>query len=888
MATYRKFVAITANGTWTVPTDWSNTSNRIACIGAGGNGAAVADGSGSGGGGGGAYSAVPNVSLTPGATVYVTIGAGGGGATGADTWVNWVSNTAPAATTNGVLADGGLNGSGLTGGAGGTVANSVGDASLEFAGGSGGNGNNTGDTGGGGGGAAGPGGAGKDGGTGGTGAGDGGGGGGGAGGGSSTAGSGTTTATGGAGGNGPLGTGSGAGATGTGTGTAGGAGTGAGGGGGGGTAGVGGAGGSGSDLGTISSVSYGAGGGGGGNGDNNAATGTPGAGNGGLYGGGGGGRETGGTGGSGAAGVVWIWYDVIIDSLYWIGGSGNWDTTTTSKWSTTSGGTANTAVPDEFCDVIFNAASDAGSAFTVSILAGANCKNLTVSGLDQTMNLFQGANTLNVNGSLVFSGTNQTYSLTTGVTRFTSPSSVNIDTANIAFGNVVFVGSGTFTLSNTLNTAFGTITHLNGNINANNRNVSAGAFFSNTTNTRSITMGSGTWEVRSNSDCWDVVGTNLTVTPNTSTIYLSNTSSDTRTFAGGTEPYYNLRIGGPTGSSVTIVTGNNTFNEISSDKTVAHTIQFESGSLTKTNSFIISGSSGNLAKINSAPGTSQVTLLQSKFATNASGSTVTATFDNATTAGSVIVAFPVGDDASSATLSSVSDNRSGSYTQQFGDIISSSRFVLAAFTNIAGTRGTAHSVTATFTAAVTFTGLMLAEFSGVNTSSILAGSGSAEAPSDYAVPYQVIGPSVTPTANGIHIAAFFQDGASNSAFVGSSGWTEQFELPLGQFAGAGLYTRTATNGAAQQLTVDVTNNVVDVGGIIHLVIREGVGASGHTLEKTGGGTISVNYLDIANSSATPSSTWYAYNSVDSGSNTGWIISTGGAATAGNFFMLLFA
>jgi hypothetical protein len=61
-----------------------------------------------------------------------------------------------------------------------------------------------------------------------------------------------------------------------------------------------------------------------------------------------------------------------------------------------------------------------------------------------------------------------------------------------------------------------------------------------------------------------------------------------------------------------------------------------------------------------------------------------------------------------------------------------------------------------------------------------------------------------------------------------------------------------------------------------------------TIVKSGGGVISVDYLDIQRSSASPALTWYAgANSVDSGNNTGWIFSIPPApATAtGNFLML---
>jgi hypothetical protein len=83
-------VFLTSGTTWTVPSDWSNSNNTIEAIGAGGGGgggfsdSSGSGGEGAGGGGAGAYAKAINVTLSPGSTVTIAIGAGGaGGATGA-------------------------------------------------------------------------------------------------------------------------------------------------------------------------------------------------------------------------------------------------------------------------------------------------------------------------------------------------------------------------------------------------------------------------------------------------------------------------------------------------------------------------------------------------------------------------------------------------------------------------------------------------------------------------------------------------------------------------------------------------------------------------------------------------------------------------------------
>src|SRR5262249_43912750 len=70
------FLTTTGAGTWTVPADWNSANNTIEVIGGGGGQGAIS-GSYSSGGGGGAYSQISNLTLTSGASVNFTVGAGG-------------------------------------------------------------------------------------------------------------------------------------------------------------------------------------------------------------------------------------------------------------------------------------------------------------------------------------------------------------------------------------------------------------------------------------------------------------------------------------------------------------------------------------------------------------------------------------------------------------------------------------------------------------------------------------------------------------------------------------------------------------------------------------------------------------------------------------------
>ena len=336
-----------SDSAWKVPYDWSSGNNTIEMIGGGGGGqtgATTTANAGGGGGGGGAYSKSTNVSLPPGGTITIAVGAAGAGdgvygtagTDGGDSYVcNSTSNCSSISGSAVVVgAKGGAQGtnpgSGTANGGGGSGGSSTsGVGSTKYSGGNGGNRNVGG--GGGGGGAGGPNGNGGNGGQGGTSSPYPGGGGGGAGGGSNGS-NGTTD--GGAGGNGFGGTGGGAGGTGGGNGTAGTAGTGGGGGGGDGNASVGAGSGGFGAVETQWGSGYGPSGGGGGGGQTTCAACAHGAGSGGLgYGAGGGGGGGGvittgtNTGFAGAQGIVVMQYANLTKGTTCLGIREGHDTT---------------------------------------------------------------------------------------------------------------------------------------------------------------------------------------------------------------------------------------------------------------------------------------------------------------------------------------------------------------------------------------------------------------------------------------------------------------------------------------------------------------------------------------------------------------------------------
>jgi hypothetical protein len=113
-------------------------------------------------------------------------------------------------------------------------------------------------------------------------------------------------------------------------------------------------------------------------------------------------------------------------------------------------------------------------------------------------------------------------------------------------------------------------------------------------------MGSGLWTLSGTGTVWTTsVTTNLTLNKSTADILLSNTTTATRRFIGGTGVLYNkLTIGGVTGTS-TLTLDNGTFTELASTKTVAHTIRINTNFLA-VDTWSVTGTSGNLVTVESA------------------------------------------------------------------------------------------------------------------------------------------------------------------------------------------------------------------------------------------------------------------------------------------------
>ena len=173
----------------------------------------------------------------------------------------------------------------------------------------------------------------------------------------------------------------------------------------------------------------------------------------------------------------------------------------------------------------------------------------------------------------------------------------------------IYVQGGTVTLQDALNTT-GLLSLDSGTFDANNQSVTVSGFASNNTSTRTLTMGSGLWTLSGTSVLWNLsTVTNLTFNKGAANILLSNATASSRNFNGGSLTYNKLTIGGATGSSVLTISGSNTFSEIASTKTVAHTITLTNGTTQTVTTWSAKGaSSGARITVNSSSPTAVATL----------------------------------------------------------------------------------------------------------------------------------------------------------------------------------------------------------------------------------------------------------------------------------------
>jgi hypothetical protein len=258
---------------------------------------------------------------------------------------------------------------------------------------------------------------------------------------------------------------------------------------------------------------------------------------------------------------------------YWVGGSGNWDATSTANWSTSSGGASGASAPTSADDVIFDAASNTGTdAFTVTVTGDtttpALCNDFSTGGaggaLDGAMTLaFGSAGIMSCFGSITLPATNLsvTGSGTSEIRLSATTSGKTITTNGVSLSAVNAIRAlgigGEWTLGSALTA--GAILFQSGTFNTANYNLTIGSL-QRTANTGAtvINLGSSTVTCSSTTAINFTNTTSLTFNAGTSQI---NSGANSPVFNGGGITFYNVSFTSGAAGTITI-TGANTYNNL--------------------------------------------------------------------------------------------------------------------------------------------------------------------------------------------------------------------------------------------------------------------------------------------------------------------------------------
>lgn len=289
------------------------------------------------------------------------------------------------------------------------------------------------------------------------------------------------------------------------------------------------------------------------------------------------------------------------------------------------GGVAQVSPPTAADDVAVGTGTGATNN-ALNIDSGAVCRSLDFTGYTGTVT--HDAITLTIGDGTAGTGSialkmvsGMTYTkvnaATSAITYASTSATVqSIDSGGKTMGNTVFNGSGgSWQLAAAYTTGTGgTITLTTGTFDTNGFTVDCGNFVGTGAATRVLTLGATLWKLRlTSASPWSCASGGLTVNSGTSIIEFTPTSASTRSFAGGSKTYYQLRynVAGSTGT-MTIV-GTNSFDDIIfSDSSNARTLNFPASVTTTIRAThglaSINGTSGKLMTVKSVTAATPATI----------------------------------------------------------------------------------------------------------------------------------------------------------------------------------------------------------------------------------------------------------------------------------------
>lgn len=249
-------------------------------------------------------------------------------------------------------------------------------------------------------------------------------------------------------------------------------------------------------------------------------------------------------------------------TLYWGGGTGTWNDTSTANWYTNFARTTlSTRTPCAEDDVIFDSSSNA-TGYTVTVSGGRTvCRSCTISGPASGSLTLAGVNTWYIYGDLTLPATGLTRTFT-GPINFWGAGNYSITTNGVALASTItFAGGGKYTLQDALNNSSSSITigstsaiTPGAEFDTNGKTVTCGTFSTNGSVGTVITLGASTVTCSAFTPSANVV-----LNAGTSTINISSAGLGSSTFTGAT--FYNVNFTSTT-YDVNQIYGSNTFNNL--------------------------------------------------------------------------------------------------------------------------------------------------------------------------------------------------------------------------------------------------------------------------------------------------------------------------------------
>lgn len=234
---------------------------------------------------------------------------------------------------------------------------------------------------------------------------------------------------------------------------------------------------------------------------------------------------------------------------YWVGGTGTWDATAGTKWSTTAGGAGGASVPTSVDNVFFTVAGN-----TITLSGTVNCLNLTTNvavtfaGTPTTFSVygnlsFAASTTWTATGTLAFAGD------ATGRTIATNGASI---ASAVVFNTGGGIGDWTLSTALTVTSGSG-ITIAAGTLTTNNLAVSTPYLVASTgVNSKVLNLGSSAVTVTGPNGV-SINNNYITLNPGTSTITCTSATSASITTgnASTNSTFYNLTFSSTGSTNIT-------------------------------------------------------------------------------------------------------------------------------------------------------------------------------------------------------------------------------------------------------------------------------------------------------------------------------------------------